>query len=649
MIFTILALALGADPTPVNKPIPPADAPRAMTLPAGFNVTLFAGEPDLVQPIAFTFDDRGRLWVVECLSYPQWTDKKEGGDRVVIFEDTIGDGRFHKKTVFWDKGRNLSGIEVGFGGVWLCSTPELIFLPCKPGADQPSGPAQVVLDGWNLKKAGHNVFNGLIWGPDGWLWGCNGIQSDSFVGAPGTPQEQRVHINCGVWRYHPTRKVFEAVAHGTTNPWGLDFDDYGEAYITNCVIHHLWHVVPGAHFERMYGQDMEPHSYGLLTSIADYIHWAGGNWTESRSGQAHSDAGGGHAHSGAAIYLGDNWPAEYRNSLFTCNIHGNRLNRDRLEPHGSGTIARRAPDFLFAHDPWFRGIAVRQGPDDSLYVSDWCDTGECHNYAAVDRTNGRVYKVTWGKAEPFKGDLASLSDAELVKLQLSPNEWMVRHARRLLQERAAAGTLDAKTREGLWEMWGHKDATRRLRALWALHAIGQVGVPQLTRFIRHADWAQWDEHVRGWVVRLAFEEVMPPMLALQEVASRDHSLVVRLALASGLQRVSAEQRWTIAGHLVSQGDALEDRYLPLMTWYALVPLPAADPARAVRLLATTKIPLVREYLARRLATLPGVKEPLAPLVTLLQDSETVIQLDVLAGIQQALVGPSFGSSAGRLG
>ena len=92
-----------------------------MTLPDGFQATLFAGEPDVVQPIAMAFDDRGRLWVVECLSYPKWTDKPEGADRVLLFEDADGDGKFDKRQVVFDKGANLSGIELGFGGIWLCS------------------------------------------------------------------------------------------------------------------------------------------------------------------------------------------------------------------------------------------------------------------------------------------------------------------------------------------------------------------------------------------------------------------------------------------------------------------------------------------------------------------------------------------------
>src|SRR5262245_31460762 len=131
-----------------DKPVPPKEAPGRMTLPEGFRATLFAGEPDVVQPIAFTFDDRGRLWVVECRSYPKWIrDGKPGPDRVLIFEDTDGDGRFDKRIVFADKLANVTGIQLGFGGVWLCATPNLLFIPDRNGDDVPDGPPQVLLDG----------------------------------------------------------------------------------------------------------------------------------------------------------------------------------------------------------------------------------------------------------------------------------------------------------------------------------------------------------------------------------------------------------------------------------------------------------------------------------------------------------------------
>ena len=448
----LVASASAADPKPADKPIPPKEAPGKMTVPDGFKVTLFAGEPDIVQPIAFCFDDRGRMWVVECLSYPNWSKNGKGSDRVVILEDTDGDGTFDKKTVFMDNGVNLSGIEIGFGGVWLCSSPNLLFVPVLEG-DKPGKP-EVKLDGWNMIDTKHNIFNSLVWGPDGWLYGCNGIQAKAWVGAPGTPKDKRTYLDCGVWKYHPTRKTFEAVAHGTTNPFGLDFDDHGEIFITNCVIDHLFHFVPGGHYERMYGQDANPYTYGLMKSCVDYRHWAGGDWTTSRTtgvggDPKHSDAGGGHAHSGAAIYLADNFPKEYRNTLFTANIHGNRLNNDGLERTKSGMKGVRRPDFLFANDSWFRGICVKTGPEGGLYVSDWCDTGECHNYDKADITNGRIYRVVYKDAKQFKGDVSKMTDAELVKLQLSPNDWFVRKARRVLQERAAAGKLAKETPDAL--------------------------------------------------------------------------------------------------------------------------------------------------------------------------------------------------------
>ncbi len=174
--------------------------------------------------------------------------------------------------MFYEGGTSLTGVALGFGGVWLTATPNLLFIPDADGNDTPDGPPVVKLDGWD-EKAQHNMFNGLNWAPDGWLWGCNGILSNSRVGKPGTPDSKRTAINCGVWRYHPTREVVEVVAHGTTNPWGLDFDERGEAFITNCVIPHLFHAVPGARFQRMFGQDFNPYSYELMPTCADHVHW----------------------------------------------------------------------------------------------------------------------------------------------------------------------------------------------------------------------------------------------------------------------------------------------------------------------------------------------------------------------------------------
>lgn len=218
-----------------------------MTVPPGFHVSLFASEPLLRQPIGMTTDSRGRLWVAENNTY---SDAKinfdlSQHDRILILEDTDHDGRADRQTVFWDQGQKLTSVEIGFGGVWALCPPRLLFIPDRNGDDVPDGKPQVVLDGFDDGVVRHNIANGLRWGPDGWLYGRHGIQATSYVGVPGTLPSQRTPINCCVWRYHPTRRIFEVVCRGTTNPWGMDWNAQGELFFINTVIGHLWHAVPG--------------------------------------------------------------------------------------------------------------------------------------------------------------------------------------------------------------------------------------------------------------------------------------------------------------------------------------------------------------------------------------------------------------------
>ncbi|MBN9517625.1 c-type cytochrome [bacterium] len=636
----------GQQPKATDRPVPAASAAKAMTAPPGFNVTLFAGEPDVVQPIAMTFDSRGRLWVVECLSYPTWRADGKGSDRVVILEDTDGDGVHDKRTVFLDNGSNLSGIEVGFGGVWLCSIPNLLFVPDRDGDDKPDAAPEAVLDGWNFKDTKHNIFNSLAWGPDGWLYGCNGIQSKSLVGRPGTPEKDRVKLDCGVWRYHPTQKRFELYASGTTNPFGLDWDDHGQLFITNCVIHHLWHVVPGSHMQRMYGEDVNPFVFGYQTSCADHLHWGGGAWTTSRStgtggSPAHSEAGGGHAHSGCAIYLGDNFPPEYRNSLFTCNIHGNRLNRDRLERTPGGYVGKHALDFLFANDSWFRGIAVRGGPEGGLYVTDWSDTGECHNYDKADLTNGRVYRVVHGTPKRWAGDVAKLPDAELVKLLIHQNDWFVRQARRVLQERAAAGKLEKDTRETLVRLTkATDDVTWKLRYMWALHVVGGMTPEVLAELLGHAD-----DDVRTWAVMLAADPARPAPAAvaalIQQIEREESPFVLQFA-AGMAQKIPGADGRRLARAVEWRVLDSDDPNLALAGWYAVQSALAGTDREAdwTDFLEHARHPLIGRHIARYLVTaVPAAQRDarLRYLVGYLDDTKIEsAQLPVLAGIQEAL-------------
>ena len=619
-----------------QHPPSPQEALAGMTVPDGFSVSLFAGEPDISQPIAMTVDDRGRLWVAQCFTSPSWVDTPTGPDRILIFSDTDQDGQFDEKRVFADNLANLTSVAVGLGGVWACCAPNLIFIPDTDGDDRPDGPAKVILDGWTTPD--HNLFNGLTWGPDGWLYGRHGILGTSRVGIPGTPEAQRIAINCGIWRYHPTLRRFEVVCHGTTNPWGLDFDERGHGFFTNCVIGHLWHLVHGAHYKRMFGTDFNPHLYELIDTCADHRHWDGGDWKSSRFGVKHDQSGGGHAHSGAMIYLGDNWPEEYRGSLLTCNVHGNRVNRDRLQRQGSGFVGRHSADFLSAKDAWFVGLELVYGPDGGVYISDWSDFGECHDNDGVHRTSGRIYKVVYGQPKPLDSefDLRRLSHEELVKLQTHRNDWYARRARLNLQHRAR---LDPKA---VGEAVSHLVAliqdpqqplVHRLRYLWTLNMT--VGVePSLLLQLMADD----EQDMRVWAVRLLADRGSVPASTHDALIARarvEPSPFCRLHIASTMSRLPRHRRLELAEALTAQHDPV-DSPLSLMTWYGLEPAVSKFGEKSIQLADQCRDSLIRHFIIKRLVAEQSLAR-LDPIIDAMQEGQGLLQtIEVLNGINEGL-------------
>ncbi len=581
----------------------PQKALEGMRLPEGFSATLFASEPMISQPIAMTTDAKGRVWVIENHSYPHWiTDGKQGKDKVLILEDTDGDGQADKKTVFLDNATNLSGIALGQGGVWLAATPNLLLVPDANGDDQPDGPAVVKLNGFDL-KAKHNVVNSLRFAPDGWLWGCNGILGNASVGSPGTPEAQRVKMNCGVWRYHTTQGRFEVVAHGSTNPWGLDFDGNGEAFITNCVIAHLWHVVPGGRYERMFGSDPNPASYQLMATIADHLHWGGGHWTSSRGGTGvHSVAGGGHAHAGLAIVRHPDWPEKLNGSALMANIHGMRLNADKLSPKQSTYTASHLPDPFQWSDPWFRGLIVTQGPDGSVLVADWSDTGECHNYDKADGITGRIYRIAPRGIQTAKGVRpADLKDTDLLPYLASGDGWMEDQIRLTLRDRLDAQFLNPAVRDRLVELAEKAEKPRvRLTALWALAHLGTVPVEVLTALVNDTD-----ETVRGWAARLGLGEGRADPRVVKAWVNRvrqgEPSARVRLALAGAAGQLENSDRTDLLLPLAANLADAQDPMIPLLLWYRLEPALKNNAEARSQLLSNDALPAIVRWAARRTA------------------------------------------------
>ena len=665
------------EPDTNSAPMPAAQVAAQMKLPPGFKASVFAAEPDVQNPIALAWDARGRLWVAENYTYAERATRFDLRlrDRVLIFEDAQGDGHFTSRKVFTDEVQMLTSVEVGRGGVWLMCPPQLIFMPCANGGDKPTGPTEVVLDGFTPPAENyHNYANGLRFGPDGWLYGRCGASAPGEIGAPGTPKESRIPLRGTMWRYHPTRRVFEALSSGTTNPWGHDWDAHGELFFINTVNGHLWHGITGAHYVRPHTIDPNPRTYALIDQHADHWHFdTASDWTKSRDGAA--DAfGGGHAHIGMMIYQGDNWPAEYRGRLFTLNMHGRRANQEILERKGSGYVGKHGPDFFTVPDKWFRGMELTCGPDGGVYVADWSDTGECHDSTGVHRTSGRIYKITYGEPKrPAVTDLTKLSVAELVRLHTHTNEWFARQARlEVVSRYDRRHPVDAEIGDQWWALHDDPNPIVRLRALWTTHSVNWAAVDDAKSFAQLA--RDKSEYVRTWAVRLltdswpldtvlsqrpvaadvrrltsnsgasvrkseSFLTTAATMRELVRLAREDSSALVRLALASALQRVPVSQRAELAIPLVAHKEDAADHNLPALIWYGLIPIAETQPDALTKIANVCELPLTRRLIARRLAE-DIEKQPahVNNLLLLAAAKGEAFQSDILSGLADGLAG-----------
>jgi len=572
---------LKPNPMPLAPRTPAEQTLSQMYLPDGFRAELVVAEPDLHQPVAFAFDERGRIWVAEAYSYPTKRPADQGLDKIVIFEDRDGDGKFEARKVFAEGLNLVSGLEVGYGGVWVGAAPELLFIADQNRDDLPDGPPGVLLDGFGYQDT-HECLNSFLWGPDGWLYGIQGVFNLAHIGKPGATDGQRQELRAGVWRYHPARHEFEVFAHGGSNPWGIDYDERGQLFMTHC--RSYWgrggttHVIQGGHFWNQANANYAPFIIanppadfpgfrGYLLASARYDHGAGG------AGKPGSDAiYGGHSHVGTMIYLGDNWPDEFRGHLFTHNLHGHQINHQVNKRLGSGyDTVHAGRDQFFCSDPKYVAIDLQYGPDGAVYIIDWYDQQHCHNPNAErwDRGNGRIYRMQWQAAyKPEKVDLAAMSDTQLVELQLHKNDWFARTARRLLHERSLKGSIAPKTKTALLEMARkHREPLHRLHALWALHAIGAFSDDAAKRALRDGD-----EYCRGWTIQLLTDDrkVSPELLTgFVRLARSDPSPVVRLYLASAIQRVPADTAWQMIEALAQHGEDKDDRNLPLLLWQGM--------------------------------------------------------------------------------
>ncbi len=615
------------------KFLTPQEAVNNMTLIDGFKVNAWASEPMMTQPMAFCWDDRGRLWVAENRDYESRGHgfSNAGDSRILILEDTDGDGVADSRKVFMEGIAFPAAIAVGFDGIFLGAPPNLLFVPDRDGDDKADmEDIEVRLTGWGIRDR-HETLNSLHWGPDGWLYGCQGFATPSKVRKPKGkgrlykhndpfPEDilegEGVDINGGVWRYHPTKDRFEVVAHGFSNPWGIDYDAKGQLFISACVIPHLWHVIPGGIYHRQGGQHFNPYVYSDIKTIADHRH---------RS-----------AHGGARVYLSDAFPESQYGRIFMANIHEHAVLSDVLERKGSGFTAHHGDDMLMANNAQWVGFSMEIGPEGALYVLDWHDADIC-GQEVVNEETGRIFRITpnVSQAEDWQGryaDLAKMTDQQLVELQTRQSDWHARRARIILQHRAAKGNLEVNTHERLRKIFRtHTHPDWRLRALWSLHVTGGFNENTLVEVLEDQD-----EYIRAWAIQLLCEDQAPSKAALakfNQMARQDSSPVVRLYLASALHRLDHQARWPIAGELILHGEDSSDHNLPKMIWFGMEPLVAENPNRALELASKSELPMLAQFIARRTVDADAVETLVAWI-----GRQPKTQLSLLEGMQDGLEG-----------
>lgn len=600
---------------PPGPPLEAAEAARKMTVPEGFSVEVVAAEPDIANPVSMAIDEKGRFWITESFEYPR-KEPGPGRDRIKVLEDTDHDGRVDKVTIFAE-GLNIpSGIAVGYGGVWVANSPDLLFLEDTDG-DLKADRQRVVVTGFGRTDT-HELPNSLTWGPDGWLYGLNGVFNYGKIQHRGQTHD----ITCAMWRVNPRPDSagpwkgthdFQIFAEGTSNPWGIAWDENGSAFLSACVIDHLWHLVQSGYYHRQ-GGPYPPHTW-KINSIVEHKHQMA-------------------AYCGITWFDSDAYPEEYRRHLYMGNIHGSCINVDTLERRGASYFAKPRPDFLTANDVWHMPVAQKTGPDGCLYILDWYDRYHCYQDAnadppGVDRSRGRLYRIRYQET-PRAGafDLGAEDDAALVRRLRSPNIYYRETAQRLLSERASpqsAGML----RDLVNDAGAPRQA--RMHALWSL--LGQGALDESFHLALLQDKDAWR---RSWAVRAASNQGKTSEAVARAVASlvTDDSPDVRLQVAIAATRVEVLR----AGAPALLGECLahagEERLIAHIVWQNLYPLLEASPKETGSLLSQleavtdlAKQPAVVEFLPQLAAFLVDRSkpqlEPFARVFRLLQDRGAV--------------------------
>ena len=493
--------------TPTRKmqlPLDPEQSMKHMHLPEGFEVQLFASDPDIYRPICMAWDARGRLWIAETLDYPN--DKQppgKGHDRIVILEDTKGTGKADKFTVFAEGLSIPTSMAFARGGVIVTQAPETLFLKDSTGVDK-SDVRQTLFRGWGVSDT-HAGPSNLRYGFDNWIWGTVGYSG--FNGAIGGTDHR---FSQGIWRMKPDGTDLEFLTSTSNNTWGLGLSETGQVFASTANNQHsVFLGVPNRYFEAVRGfhgagsAGIEDHK--KFHPVTDKI----------RQVDFH---GGYTAAAGHALYTARSFPEEYWNkAAFVCEPTGHLVHVDWLVPQGSGFVARDGWNILASDDEWTAPVCAEVGPDGALWVIDWYnyivqhnptpkgfETGKGGAYVTPlrDKTHGRIYRIVCKAAKPSpQVDFTKADEKTLIATLSHENMWQRTTAQRLLVERGKTdivSQLAAVVKDG-------KSAAGAFHALWTMHGLGAMTADKSEAF----DAAKAGLASANPVVRRAALAVMP--------------------------------------------------------------------------------------------------------------------------------------------
>ena len=513
--FLLASAPLFAQRELKDIPLPDPELERkTFVLPEGFEVNLFAADPQIAKPIQMNFDPQGRLWIVSSEVYPQIEPGQVANDRVLIVEDKNGDGVADSTSVFADGLLIPTGVAPGDGGAYVGASTEILFLKDTDG-DGKADHRRVFLSGFGTEDT-HHIVHTFRWGPEQLLYFSQSIYIHSHLETPWGVKR----LNAGgIWQCRPENLQLDIILRGLVNTWGTAWDDWGATFATDGAGGEgINYVVPGASYATAYGAPR------IMRGLNP----------------------GSPKDCGLEIVSGSHLPDDWQGSLVTNDFRGHRVCRYVLKEQGSGYISQEQQEVIRSNHVAFRPIDVKQGPDGAIYIADWYNPIIQHGEVDFrdprrDKVHGRIWRVTYkGKPTVKPTNLAAASTEELLNSLKSPEGYVRQHAKRVLKERV---TLDGKKDEVVQALrtWTHSmDNTApgyhraRLEALWMYVGLDVVEPELLDWLLRCSD-----HRVRSAATRVVGHWIdrLPNTMALLERQVSDPHPQVRLEAVRVLGKV----------------------------------------------------------------------------------------------------------------